>query len=73
MLHHFTSERKLFSLSALNSLIVEFPYHYSDAKSKPVLIVFKDNKVNQEGTCVTCTYYVIYWPSNFDCYCNCVS
>lgn len=49
MLRIFTVKKNYFSLSELNAIISEFTYHYSDAKNKPATIVFKDNKVNQEG------------------------
>ena len=51
MLKLFTGVKALFSLSTINRLISEFPYHYSDISSKPSSIALhsKDNKLNQEG------------------------
>ena len=61
MLYLYTVAKKYFSLSILNRLISEFPYHYSDASNKPSVINLHstDNKLNQEGTDMLCVMPII--------------
>ena len=49
MLQVFTREKAYFTMESLNKLVSEFGYHFADAKNRPSQIIFKDNKINQEG------------------------
>lgn len=49
MLLVFTREKEYVTLEILNKIISEFEYHYADSKNRPSSVVFKENKLNQQG------------------------